>query len=98
LACSEEVEVRRIRGSGSRATGAVAAGLSGSNSPTMTFLPTFIYLVEHGCSRPSPRVLELIARRTGKRMRYVPGPAEHVLPVKPGFDIRSHKLHNTILR
>jgi transcriptional regulator with XRE-family HTH domain len=36
---------------------------------------TFIHLVEHGRARPSPIVLELIARRTGKPIEYFLSPA-----------------------
>jgi transcriptional regulator with XRE-family HTH domain len=37
---------------------------------------TFIHLVEHGRARPSPKVLQLIAHRTGKPIEYFLRPAD----------------------
>ncbi len=48
----------------------LAAGLSLAQLAGDQVSRTFIYLVEQGRSRPSPAVLELIARRTGKPISY----------------------------
>jgi transcriptional regulator with XRE-family HTH domain len=37
---------------------------------------TFIHLVEHGRARPSPKVLQLIAHRTGRPIEYFLRPAD----------------------
>lgn len=48
----------------------VEAGLSLADLAGGEVSRTFIHFVETGRSRPSRRVLELIARRTGKPVRY----------------------------
>jgi transcriptional regulator with XRE-family HTH domain len=48
----------------------LAAGLSLGQLAGDDVSRTFIHLVEHGRSRPSKPVLELIARRTGKPISY----------------------------
>lgn len=48
----------------------IAAGLSLAQLAGDQVSRTFIYLVEQGRSRPSPAVLGLIARRTGKPISY----------------------------
>lgn len=53
----------------------LAAGLSLAQLAGDDVSRTFIYLVEQGRSRPSQGVLELIARRTGKPVRYFLRPA-----------------------
>jgi transcriptional regulator with XRE-family HTH domain len=53
----------------------LAAGLSLAQLAGDDVSRTFIYLVEQGRSRPSQPVLELIARRTGKPVRYFLSPA-----------------------
>ncbi len=55
----------------------LAAGLSLAQLAGDDVSRTFIYLVEQGRSRPSAGVLELIARRTGKPVRYFLSPAAH---------------------
>jgi len=47
-----------------------AAGLSLAQLAGDKVSRTFIHLVEHGRARPSPKVLELIARRTGRPIDY----------------------------
>jgi len=53
----------------------VAAGLSLAQLAGDQVSRTFIHLVEHGRARPSPKVLELIARRTGRPVDYFLGVA-----------------------
>lgn len=53
----------------------LAAGLSLAQLAGDDVSRTFIYLVEQGRSRPSPPVLNLIARRTGRPVRYFLSPA-----------------------
>lgn len=48
----------------------LAAGLSLADIASGQVSRTQIYFVEHGKSRPSQRVLELIARRTRKPVRF----------------------------
>lgn len=48
----------------------LAAGLSLANLAGDQVSRTFIHFVETGQSRPSPAVLEMIARRTGRPISY----------------------------
>lgn len=53
----------------------VAAGLTMAELAGGEVSRTFIHQIEHGVARPSSPVLELIARRTGKPVRYFTRPA-----------------------
>jgi transcriptional regulator with XRE-family HTH domain len=54
----------------------VAAGLSLGQLAGTDVSRTFIFQIERGQARPSPAVLELIARRTGKPIKYFLRPAK----------------------
>jgi predicted transcriptional regulator len=58
----------------------LAAGLTMAELAGGDVSRTFIHQIEHGLARPSPAVLEIIAGRTGKPIKYFtsPGADEHL--------------------
>ena len=60
----------------------VIAGLSLAQVAGKEVSRTFIHQVERGLARPSPQVLRLIARRTGKPLNYFMRPAASALTGK----------------
>ncbi len=57
----------------------VAAGLSLGQLAGTEVSRTFIFQIERGQARPSPAVLELIARRTGKPTKYFVRPFRNTI-------------------
>lgn len=57
----------------------VAAGLSLGQVAGTEVSRTYIFLIERGQARPSPAVLEMIARRTGKPVKYFLRPARSTI-------------------
>lgn len=72
----------------------VAAGLSLGQLAGTDVSRTFIFQIERGQARPSPPVLELIARRTGKPIKYFLRPSRSTIS---GRDL-SEELTNVATR